>query len=73
VAAGDDTPEREAVLHLSRFATFADLGTALGPAAAFALYARFGFLSVAGAAWVLLAGAALAVGLLGRPRPGENV
>jgi MFS family permease len=64
--AGDEAPAGAAALHLSRFSTFVDLGTALGPAAAFALYARFGFWSVALLAWLLLAAASLSVRLLAR-------
>jgi MFS family permease len=54
--AGDTAPETGEALHMSRFSTFTDLGTALGPAIAFALYARHGFLPVATVTWLLLAG-----------------
>ena len=54
--AGDMAPDTGKALHMSRFATFVDLGTALGPAIAFALYARNGFLPVALLAWLLLCG-----------------
>ena len=54
--AGDMAPENGKALHMSRFSTFVDLGTALGPAIAFALYANHGFLLVALLAWLLLSG-----------------
>jgi len=54
--AGDMAPAVGKALHMSRFSTFVDLGTALGPAIAFALYARNGFLPVALLAWLLLSG-----------------
>lgn len=63
--AGDRLPVANTALHLSRFTTFVDVGTALGPMAAFALYARFGFSAVAVLAWLLLAAAAGAVSALG--------
>jgi hypothetical protein len=40
---------------MSRFATFVDLGTALGPVVGFALFAARGFLPVAVVVWLLLA------------------
>lgn len=52
--AGDLAPPGNEAVFMSRFSTFVDLGTALGPVAAFSLYAGFGF------AWVAL----LAAGLL---------
>ena len=54
--AGDMAPENGRALHMSRFSTFVDLGTALGPATAFALYANHGFLFVALLTWLLLSG-----------------
>ncbi len=54
--AGDMAPENGRALHMSRFSTFVDLGTALGPATAFALYANHGFLPVALLTWLLLSG-----------------
>lgn len=51
----DLAPENGEALHMSRFSTFVDLGTSLGPVVAFALYAGFGFLPVALLAWLLLA------------------
>jgi MFS family permease len=55
--AGDLAPHRDGALHVSRFSTFLDLGTAVGPIVGFALYAGFGFLWVAMLAWMLIAGA----------------
>jgi MFS family permease len=52
--AGDLAPPGDEALFMSRFSTFVDLGTALGPPAAFSLYAGLGFGYVA----------ALAAGLL---------
>jgi MFS family permease len=52
--AGDLAPHRSGALHVSRFSTFLDLGTAAGPIVGFALYAGFGFLWVAILAWVLI-------------------
>ena len=69
--AGDMAPESGRALHMSRFSTFVDLGTALGPATAFALYANHGFLSVALLTWLLLSG--LLILLWCRfPKPVEN-
>jgi MFS family permease len=53
--AGDLAPGRDRALHMSRFSTSVDLGTAMGPIVAFALYAGRGFLPVALVAWLLLA------------------
>jgi MFS family permease len=53
--AGDLAPDRGRALHMSRFSTFVDLGTALGPVAGFALFAAHGFFSVALLSWLLLA------------------
>jgi AAHS family 4-hydroxybenzoate transporter-like MFS transporter len=55
--AGDLAPHRDGALHVSRFSTFLDLGTAAGPIVGFALYAGFGFFWVAMLAWLLIAGA----------------
>jgi len=64
--AGDCAPSAGAAMHLSRFSTFVDVGTALGPMAAFALYSRFGFCAVTILAWLLLAAAAAALRRMGR-------
>lgn len=53
--AGDLAPQQDRALHMSRFATFVDLGTALGPVVAFAIFAGYGFLFVAALVWLLLA------------------
>lgn len=55
--AGDLAPYRDGALHVSRFSTFLDLGTAIGPIVGFALYAGYGFLWVASLAWLLIIGA----------------
>ncbi len=55
--AGDLAPHRDGALHLSRFSTFLDLGTAAGPIVGFALYSGFGFFWVAMLAWLLIAAA----------------
>jgi MFS family permease len=55
--AGDLAPRREGAIHVNRFSTFIDLGTAVGPIVGFALYAGFGFFWVATLAWMLIAGA----------------
>jgi len=55
--AGDLAPHRDGAIHVSRFSTFLDLGTAVGPIVGFALYAGFGFFWVAMLAWMLIAGA----------------
>lgn len=55
--AGDLAPDRGGALHVSRFSTFLDLGTAIGPIVGFALYAGYGFLWVAALAWLLTIGA----------------
>jgi MFS family permease len=55
--AGDLAPHRDGAIHVSRFSTFIDLGTAAGPIVGFALYAAFGFLWVAMLAWLLMLGA----------------
>lgn len=52
--AGDLAPDSGKALHMSRFATFTDLGTALGPMVGFALFAAHGFLPVAVIGWALL-------------------
>jgi MFS family permease len=57
--AGDLAPHRGKALHMSRFATFADLGTALGPVMAFAIFAVYGFVFVAAVVWLLLASVAV--------------
>jgi MFS family permease len=54
--AGDTAPKSGRALHMSRFSTFIDIGTAAGPAIAFALYANHGFLPVALLSWLLLTG-----------------
>ncbi len=41
--AGDSAPHDRPALYMSRFSTFNDLGTALGPIAAFGIYACLGF------------------------------
>ena len=53
--AGDLAPRRDGALHVSRFSTFLDLGTAAGPMVGFAIYAGFGFFWVAMLAWLLIA------------------
>lgn len=53
--AGDLAPCGDEALFISRFSTFVDLGTALGPVAAFSLYAVWGFGWVAGLSAGLLA------------------
>jgi len=53
--AGDTAPEHGQALHMSRFVTFTDLGTALAPVVAFAVFAGYGFLFVAILVWLLLA------------------
>jgi MFS family permease len=58
--AGDLAPVGDEALFMSRFSTFVDLGTALGPVAAFSLYAAWGFEYVA----VLAVGLLLSVLLL---------
>jgi MFS family permease len=55
--AGDLAPDGGGALHVSRFSTFLDLGTAIGPIVGFALYAGYGFLWVAALAWLLTIGA----------------
>jgi len=52
--AGDLAPVGDEALFMSRFSTFVDLGTALGPVAAFSLYAAWGFEYVAVLAVCLL-------------------
>jgi MFS family permease len=59
--AGDLAPPAGGALHMSRFSTFLDLGTAVGPIAGFGLYAGYGFLGVAVFSWLLLAGAMVLV------------
>jgi MFS family permease len=53
--AGDLAPGEGGALHMNRFATFVDLGTALGPVVGFTLFAAHGFISVAAVVWLLLA------------------
>jgi MFS family permease len=55
--AGDLAPRQNGAIHVSRFSTFLDLGTAAGPMVGFALYAGFGFFWVAMLSWSLIAGA----------------
>ena len=55
--AGDAATHQDGAIHVSRFSTFLDLGTAAGPIIGFALYAGFGFLWVAALSWLLIAGA----------------
>ena len=57
--AGDLAPQQSRAIHMNRFATFVDLGTALGPMAAFAIFAGYGFLFVAATEWLLLASVAV--------------
>jgi MFS family permease len=52
--AGDLAPESTRALHMSRFSTFHDLGTSLGPVLGFAIYSRCGIVWVAVLAWVLI-------------------
>jgi MFS family permease len=59
--AGDLAPQQNRAVHMSRFATFVDLGTALGPVVAFAIFAGFGFLYVAAVVWLLLASVAVMI------------
>jgi MFS family permease len=55
--AGDLAPSNDGALHMSRFSTSIDLGTAVGPIAGFGLYAGYGFMWVAASSWLLLAAA----------------
>jgi MFS family permease len=55
--AGDASTHQDGAIHLNRFSTFLDLGTAAGPIIGFALYAGFGFFWVAMLTWMLIAGA----------------
>jgi len=55
--AGDAATLQDGAVHVSRFSTFLDLGTAAGPIIGFALYAGFGFFWVATVSWLLIAGA----------------
>jgi MFS family permease len=52
--AGDLAPHSGRALHMSRFSTFADLGTSLGPIIGFAIYARYGFIWIMVVAWLLI-------------------
>ncbi len=52
--AGDRAPKEKQALFMNRFATFVDLGTALGPIVAFTVYAGFGFGWVAALALLLI-------------------
>ena len=54
IIAGDCSPGRDPALHMSRFATCIDLGTALAPLLAFSLYAKAGLWAVIPAALVLV-------------------
>ncbi|UCF96340.1 MAG: MFS transporter [Spirochaetaceae bacterium] len=53
--AGDLALHSDRALHMSRFSTFLDLGTSLGPIIGFAIYSRHGFVWVAVLAWLLIA------------------
>jgi AAHS family 4-hydroxybenzoate transporter-like MFS transporter len=52
--AGDLAPHAGRALHMSRFSTFADLCTSLGPIIGFAIYARYGFIWIMVVAWLLI-------------------
>lgn len=52
--AGDLAPHSDRALHMSRFSTFLDLGTSLGPIVGFAIYASYGFVWVTVLAWLLI-------------------
>jgi MFS family permease len=52
--AGDLAPHHGRALHMSRFSTFLDLGTSLGPIIGFAIYASYGFVWIMLLAWLLI-------------------
>ncbi|RLE63739.1 MAG: hypothetical protein DRJ47_08970 [Thermoprotei archaeon] len=54
VVAADLAPDKNASLHVSRFTTFLDLGTATGPIIGFAAFASYEMTSIAVLAWIFL-------------------
>jgi MFS family permease len=52
--AGDTAILSEQALHMSRFSSFLDLGTSLGPIVGFAIYGGYGFIWVAVLSWLLI-------------------
>lgn len=55
VIAGDLAPSDTPSIHIGRFSSFIDLGTALGPLLGFALYAAYGLQAIVPGAWIIIA------------------
>jgi MFS family permease len=68
--AGELAPTTRRALYMSRFTTFTDLGTALGPIIGFSLYARAGLLPVAVLAVICLVAGGVLVVWSRKKRPG---